>query len=80
MHWTAQVAIVGLLAGIAGMGYVALDRGVPERDDRSALERIEDDTRLDRAAISLAFCQKVREDVAAGKVSVEPGSTAADCL
>lgn len=80
MHWTAQVAIVGLLAVLVGLGGYALTQGVPERDDRTTLDRFRDETRTERLEIGLAFCEKVRRDVAAGRVSVQPGSTAAACL
>lgn len=76
MHWTAQLAVVGLLAALVGLGGYALVNGVPERDDRTFFQKWEDETRADRAEVSAAFCAHVRAEVAAGRMSVTPGGHA----
>ncbi len=80
MHPITQIAIVGCLAALVGMGYMALNDGVPRYDGRTDAQKLNDDLKVLEAQIRPHFCRKVREEVASGKFTVAPGSKAATCL
>lgn len=80
MHPITQFSIVLLLAAIVGGGYVALTQGLPERETRTEAQQATDAFREYERAIGGAFCEKVREEVAAGKTTVIPGGRAERCF
>lgn len=76
MHPVTQVAIVGCLVALVGIGGYALTQGVPEYDGRTAEQKAEDAI----ADLDFHFCQTVRREVNSGEYTVIPGSKAAECF